>query len=970
MENPLLAMVIRFLNTGVGKADVLQERVGSATIDELVPTFAYLNFWFNSSSKSHKTPQLLAMEQVVFALLSQIVASVPPVTLLFRTSDLNWRMNQRNGALYSVYDGMFHRLRKVRSYFECYFTENRILGIHSLFECDDQIDWKVRGQLMELETDANCQSAYKRQFVKLILNRAPIAEFRHLLQHRNSKVVLTSAIKKILKKLNSMRGVSHAQLVCSFSIVFLYIQAFTASKDINGQMICEYLLAKPFLSPFCLLALINHIPQTLYFFNLLIPKQLTNEVPSPEKAVQIIRDHFMMVDLSGDHELDTVIRMMPEILTSYFLSSPMPSGDFGTMKDNASIIIDFHVKGTSTYDRMKGLIDIAKSNLVEPLVVCASSSQLLNCVICSFQKAFADCYRHDMFTPVLCEFLKAVISIVYPTHGQQVVPKFLDPSFLHDNGKRKTAELVIRAVMRYCSHLYPASSCQRYIIPFCFEAVKCGDDLAIAARTTASKIMHSCTPRFDDAIVERLSECCDLVILLDYMEATLGYMRVNTFEEHLKLEEIRNNVIMKQLRTIPLTFGETDEGLIIKASPTASVDAPTFVEPETWRKVALILNENIYVNDFADDFSYNSILAVRIATQCERMSNKHFADLVAKKTAALVTEAQDKNHCIGSECHSFPIRMLDVIFPILQYALSRFASLDYLDLATNLLKLSEPLIARETLVLPWVTRFTRKFYMKFTNEMRAVIATKMLPSIPGYDQYYRENVDKMLELLQENETVYCRSPEIITSAYTSTYAQIMDFSVCSILLSCRSPAQIVSELLQQVVDISQTKVKRSQRLGIISHLAAELPSAIGISFFEELMKHPSLEAAVDTARLLLVRAGLDVVLNICERAKALIRRDERVLTAYIDAVVPSFPRLNGNKAVATKMLCGMIESLTANSPRHQQDKVIDVVALVYVTLKLQSSRGTIIASGNPTGNTDDGLPPELKTMLATTLDVE
>ena len=967
-DNPLLAMVVRFLNTGIGKSEDLQERLASATIDELVPTFAFLHSWFGA--KDHKTPEFFAKEQVVFTLISQIVSLVPPVTLLFRISDLNWRMNQRSGALYSVYDSIFHRLRKVRTYFERYFTENHILGPPPLFDGERKFEWKIWGQLMELETDVSYQNIYKRQFIKLIFNRAPLVDFQPLLQHQNSKMILTSAIQKILNKLNSKRDATHAELLCSFSILFLYIHAFTTSQAISSQMICESLLTRPFFSPFCLLALINHIPQTLDYFGLLIPKELATQTQSHDVALRTVQRQFLMVDLSSGSELNKLIRKIPELLTSYFLSSPLPNGNFGVEKDTASIIFDFHVKGTSTYDRMKGLIEIAKNSMVEPLVVCGSSSQLLNCVIFSFQKAFADCYDHKMFTPEMCSFLKSVISFVVPTHGPKVVPKFLDPMLICDDARqRRTAELLLRAIIRNCGHLLPLSSAQKYLVPFCLKAVKAGGDLTMTSRIILMKILHSVSPQFPDCVIEALSECVDLVVLLDYMEATFNYTRVSAYDEYDKLKSVRDNVIMKQLLTTPLLFEQTQQGLIIRCSQAASLDGTSFIESDVWRKVVLILKENMYADDFAGDFSYHSILALRIAAQCERMENRHFAELVTRKISALLTEAKDKSHCMGNECECFPIYLSDVVFPILQYALSRLTSLEYSDLALHLLKLCEPLLASEPLALSWLVRFTCKYYTKLTLEMKSLLTGRLLSKLPGYDLYCRETVADMIELLRANEVVYCRSPDILSSEYSSTYVHIMDFAVCSLLASHKSHTQILAELLQPVIDVTHIKPKREKVLGIVSELAAELPPLIGIGFFEGLMQYPSLQAAVDAARIFLVHARIDVVLAICERATPLIRKDEKTLSAYIDAVVPNFPRLRGNKAVATKLLCGMIESLNVNSPRHQQNKVIDVVALIYLTLKLHSSRGAIIAAGNGSGAMN-GLPPEMKTVLATTLDVE
>lgn len=81
------------------------------------------------------------------------------------------------------------------------------------------------------------------------------------------------------------------------------------------------------------------------------------------------------------------------------------------------------------------------------------------------------------------------------------------------------------------------------------------------------------------------------------------------------------------------------------------------------------------------------------------------------------------------------------------------------------------------------------------------------------------------------------------------------------------------------------------------------------------------------------------------------------------SVMPSFARLAANEEVATMMLCGFLKSLTNDSPKYQQDEVIDAVVLVYLSLGLQQKRKTIIQAPHNETN----FPHELREIIASSL---
>ncbi|OHT06103.1 hypothetical protein TRFO_26031 [Tritrichomonas foetus] len=987
--------------------DKIQHMIDESTTEQLVTSFAFLSFWLTSNINSTKTPAQFSTQQSALHLISYIVQKVPPVNLLTGISDLKWGMTNLNWILNDLYQPVLYRLRKIKQFFLHYYTENHIFGIKPIFDDSHEGSiMKLSSHLMELETDSAYQSAYRLHFKRLILSHSPLSEFQSLMKHRYSKIILTEAILEIINDLNSTREATHDQLLFGFSKLFLYIEEFTRRKEIDGQIICEHLQSRPFLSPFCLLALVNHIPQNIYLFNLLIPYQLTRESPSSQEAAEIICNHFPMADLCDDNELSEVVKAMPQILVNYFLSPSMPTEDFGNCDDDQKFIVNLHIFGASIYEKMKGIMEIAQKRLIRPVCIAASNSQILTIVAGSVLKTIVAGYQQKMFEPMIMKFFQALISMLLPTHFGQIIPKFLDMNV----PDRLQSELLLRSLIKYASHLITNKYAMKDLIPYCLKATSQEDDLLTISRIVISKTLMVTDFRIPNELKTALNECNDPFILLDFIEASDRVGNVRNCEEQKRLEEFRNKLIAKLPfvtdSTSPILISRINERFTSSITPANhgisslgnmgnmnslnSLNSgigglnglngiPGHLPNSSSNSNLSGLNsgnnqssgsqsgystlvehiitayKRMFENEF---FEAPPLLVVRLLAISTRMNELQFAEKVTRLTIDLLNNTMD----VGSPKEQFTVTIKMSALPVAQCLLGRLVLLKYYQLAESLLTTISPMLIEEKTTLHWIQKFIVRYYRSITNPLKQIFLN-IVTQLPRSDKFYRRTIDEMLSLLMQADLELLISSETMSCEYSSCYEHCLHFAVCGILLSDLTPKDIVEQLLHPVYNIDKVILKRDQCCTIAAHIAAMLPSTIAFLYFLNLFSRPLPEYATESARIFIVLSKIEVFTQICNNCEKFIGKNSDKLSQYMKAVLPSFARLQSNEDVATNMLCGFLKSLTNDSPKYQQDEVIDAVVLVYLSLNLQQKRKTIIQAPHNELN----FPQELKEIIASSL---
>ncbi|KAK8870377.1 hypothetical protein M9Y10_008259 [Tritrichomonas musculus] len=986
-HNPLLSTIVRFLHSNDFSMDKIQHMIEESTTEQLVSSFAFLSYWVTSNINSTKSTAQFSTQQSALHLISYIVQKVPPVNLLTGISDLKWGMTNLNWMLSDFYQPILYRLRKVKQFYLHYYTENHIFGIQSIFDDSDESSiMKLSSHLMELETDSAYQSACRTHFKRLILSHAPLSEFQPLMKHRYSKIILTEAIIDILTDLNKTRDATHDQLLYSFSKLFLYIEEFTLRKEIEGQIICESIQSRPFLSPFCLLALVNHIPQNIYLFNLLVPSQLTQESPSSDKAAEIICNHFQMTDLCADDTLSRVVDAMPQILVNYFLS-PLASNDVvNEINDDQSFIINLHICGCTFYERMKGIMEIAQRRLISPMCVSASNSQILTIVAGSILKTLVAGYKQKMFEPMIMEFFQSLISMLLPTHFDQIIPKFLDLKITD----REQSELLLRMILINATHLLTKKFAVKYLIPYCLKAAYFDDDLRTMARITASKIFTSANLFLPDEVMKGLIECQDSFILLDFIESSDKVYTLRSCKEKNRLESFRKEIISRvpfiiEQETPIFISKSTNPNLLNKSIPNMNINNLNRLgnlnninmnglmgsysnlndinhqQPLSLTERSIIDYQRIIDNETLE---YRpSYLTVRLLSLSSRMKEIQFAENVTRYMQDILNDESE----ICSHKEQFIINVKIAALPIAQSLLARLLyfykyDMKYTLLAEQLLNAMKPVIINDKTTLHWLYRFIAKNFRALSSAMKTSLKS-ILVKLPCYEKFYRSTISEMITLLMKNDMELFSSSDTMCCEYSSSYMHCLHFSVCSILLSDISNKEIVEQLLQPVYNIDKEISRRNVCCTVAAHIATMLPSALSYSFFFGLFLVPLPEYAIESARYFIIMSKIDVFTHICKDCELIIKKDSDKLSLFMKSVMPSFARLTANEEVATMMLCGFLKSLTTDSPKYQQDEVIDAVVLVYLSLGLQQKRKTIIQAPHNEVN----FPHELREIIASSL---
>ncbi|OHT14858.1 hypothetical protein TRFO_14828 [Tritrichomonas foetus] len=271
--NTLISLLDRFFivkDIDIGKVRAV---INESSANELVPAFFYLENWLSTNISTTVDPSTLANLQGGFQLIGIISSRVPLAVLLNGLFDVNWGIYQPHWLLQDFYLPTNARIERLRSYIKPFALYGHLITFD--YESSDA-DSLLSNVMVELEIDPSFQTSCRNHFKRLIMNRFPISSFKPLIRHNNAKVLLTHAITEIFSDLNISNNVTQEQLLFSFSSFFLYIHSFTLTNEINGQILCEYLQSRPYISPFCMLALVNHIPMNMYLYNLLAPRECSS----------------------------------------------------------------------------------------------------------------------------------------------------------------------------------------------------------------------------------------------------------------------------------------------------------------------------------------------------------------------------------------------------------------------------------------------------------------------------------------------------------------------------------------------------------------------------------------------------------------------------------------------------------------------------------------------------------------------
>ena len=948
-RNALLKMATNFLDGDDGSIEKVISQAQETPPSQLVSTFSYLSDWISSKINDTKDPKTRKKVREAFKIIGAISLRLPPVFLLNSEFDFDCGASQNHWRLTTFFRPINQRLVQLRSYvqpFSFYIHTNpskiAMFG-KFLSRCSEDLD-----------LDPSSQTAYIKYFKRLIFSHAPIEKFRVLLGQRNAREILTKAFIEVLEDLNNCKTATYEQLGFGFSYVFLYINAFTVSSEIDSQMLCTYLQTRPFLSPFCLLAIVNHIPQNIYLFNLLTPKELAQ---SSEQAMEPGTSQYNMQDFSLPQKgkITNFIKQIPTIVRNYFLCTPNQNvAEITNSSDDNDFLTFIHLSSNPMYIKMKDTLRVARGKQIGPFSVSCMGILLLRCIIFSLQRTILECADTEMFTSDFCYFMKAVISLLGPAFSSGICMKFLDPNEKNEN----ITSFVIKGVYYHTLHLVVQNEFSDNFSAFLFHALKVKNAEA-TARLIFGKILQCQPLKLSEKLIGFLNKCDDALILLEFLDVLTFHNEATTCEEYNKYEEVRNN-IMKRLQ---ITAQKTNDSMLIIDS-FKKVKKSNFNETSARliKLVSQISLQNAFFDiqrilEKKDELRYN---VLRLISLTSFMKVPEVAELVVDEICVMI-----RTYGNQYDTMRFEIRDCEYGLVLGEAVLGRLLTFNFQELTLKLLKTMMIMLPHDSLPLHWASRFINSFRRRILSSHIEIIKG-LISNLPGSDENFISSDENMIEnittILESRIEMVVQDPDVINYEYSSPFELASHFGRCSILLQYKTSREIATILTQPIYDFSRVWKKRELAITLCANIASRMDKETAQHYFTIIMEHEPTNYAIAAGREFLVEANTSVLYFVCQSCKEMIGGNPRKLEAFIRMIMPNFMKLKGDEVIASKLLCQILESVNEATPRALQESIIDIVVLVYERLNLESSRETII-------NSASNLAADLRSLIASSLDV-
>lgn len=955
--NALLSMIVRFMNSKGDSSciELINNLIDESSTSQLVPAFAFLGSWLATNIKNSNDPHYRTILQSAYKLVGKISLKVPPIILSNGVFDLNWGMYQPHWTLYQFYEPINDRILQLRSYVKPFSIYGQLILFPNTYSLHHEFS-PATGMMIELEVDPEYQIACLAHFKRLLLNHAPSDAFKPILSRHNGRATLTRAIIDLLRELNEVKEATHCQLIFAFSSLFLYINSFTQSNDIDGQMLCEFLQSRPYLSPFCILAMINHVPINLYLFNLLTPREIAQNI---EQQTDIQSSQYIMVDLTSCNTLKQFISKIPLILSNYFLTiNPTGETENCNKIDDNEFLSFIHLSSATLYNKMKAVLSIARERQLGPLHVSSMGILLLRCIIFSLQRTLSDCAETKMFTKDFCHFVKTVFSILSPTQASQLGQKFFGAN--EAQASKVNADLTIRGAL---SHLVPVilhNTVNDQIIRYCSIAAK-DAKLHKNAIMLITKLLISAPPKLTPEVFSILVKSDDIYMLIEYIIAINSNMSLHSLEEYKTMEDQKNKLINR----LPLR--------IICGQPLVTIETGLNQDITPYTEFSQFI---MRIFDQMAPHSCVSDLIRALKTQKDNestillmfgmssyMSDKSFASLICSQ---LLEMYRDNTYSEDGQC-KFEIRRCDYALIVSQTVLGRLLFFHFDDLAERLLDAMAEMIEHDTTPLRWIYNFLIQYRPYLTNSIRSRLDV-IVSHLRYADEMYIKGSEHDLvylvaQSLVKNDYVLIQDPDMVNSEFQSPYAHAEAFAYCSLLIPNYSDDQLIAMMLSPIFQIEKAWAKRDSACLSIAKLAGNVSKDLSIKFFSHIIKHKKTELGIIAGRMFLLTCRIDVFKEICIHTKDMIGKSNGKLDYFMRMAMPSFQRLKGDEQTTTSMLCAFLESVSDRTPKVLQESVIDAVGLVYSQLKLYNSRTKLI-------NSSMTFTPELRSIFASSLDVD
>jgi hypothetical protein len=935
-QSPLILALTRFLQSEKPDIQPLISLIRVSPRSQIAQAFSHLSSYLLANPDSPVEPSALP---IAFEMSKKL--SLQSLITNFVGSDLH--VHAPNLVHNPPYSDLFKRASRLRGFLRSFFTNFVLSGRPQVFDFPLRLS-DVAADL-QIETSPEFQTALSLHFRRLLIDRASISTFRRLFERVNVKPILTHSIIDLLRELHESRDSSQSQLLFSFSSLFLYIRSFAITGEIDGHELVQWLHSRPFLSPFCLFAMSNHISSHQYLYSLLIPSELTNKSGNRDHAISLIEKLFPIFEHGvpdSSIDLTGVVEALPGLLQSYFvttekLNQPLNSSDEG------SLIVHFHQCGSSLSEQLKGILQIVEETPFSPLIVSSLSATFINAEISAFLKIARD-PKQPTFTPSVCSFFTLLGSIGFRLSTNLTVTQLFDvtsPPFV--------SERVLKTLACYGQFLLRSQTAQAWILPYALNVMQISEIHAVLGRFLIGRILSYSPVRLTTQLLDSIDNCRDVGVCLDFLWFSTMHS-VYIYEEVPRITTFREALIDR----LPFTF----EGLEITGINPLKlndfsdisreiVDAVgTFIARRDRHEITRGIKAATWVE------VNRQLLLLRILCQTRRFgtdlrfreSLSESISLLAAHSAALavVPEAEQPD--------LWEFRVKDSVLPLAHFFLDRIIatktepptetgkprSFRESKDGDMLVKMWYSLLVNDPLVVPWIARFVRSHFDRLTERWRSELLDLFLRNGEQH------NITEILEIMVEVEHEPVREAESLLTPYTSRHEQIMEAGLCSVLLSGKSANEIIGEFTTSVF-----QGKWNDRLEIgrfVSQIVATLPQLFAIQYFEIIVNHPGFPGAAVFGSVFLSKAHIEVLVEICRMADKLIDRSPIKLDLLIEVMMPNIMRLSGCVDAGRDLVIAWIGVLALPISKELRSKLMDSIEAVYSLLDLRPVSHQVVSA--------------------------
>lgn len=957
----LLYKISQFLRNADNKDDIdsiimlIQESPSS----DLISSFAFIGHWVSSNIDS--VYSINSKEaQSAFKIYEQIILKIPTILLLSSVYFKYTKILHQTSLLYDFNNAINTKVARLRSYENPFFLYKQFYSSFQTYpepyplfisfnpsEAEENADpFSSSDILDELVNDISYKCALFNHVKRMILNRAPLETFKNLSDHHNIKTILTRAIIEILKELNATRDATQEQLLFAFSSIFLYIHAFAFTNDLDGQMLCQYLQTRPFLSPFCILAMTNHIPPNLYLFNLLAP----HELPENQDENTILHlPQYTIANLAKNHTLDKLISHIPTILSNYFLTytngtynTNFSKGEKGVNFDNEFLSF-IHLSSQTLYNKMKVVFNVAKETQLGPLHVSAMSIFLLRCITFSLQRTLIGCCDSKMFTDKFCHFLKAVFAHLAVAFPEQLMKKFFDMN----SNQPILCDLVIKgSLMHLMPLILPQSN---YIIRYCINQVKYKECAKSGQLMIQQLLQYGSLFNVNPLITEQLLQTENIIVALEYIDLLPSMTLIRTMSEYLNLLQLRQKLIDK--------FGLTIENRHDNLMLVDKIDLSK-IHPDSEYTIAFqIINmSNLQqaireISRISRDESKCEIIGImRILTLVSYTQQFDYCQMLVDILKELLGRDQ---YSENGRCR-FELRTSDYILPIAFSFVSRLLHLSFNELALDLLHSLKKHLKETNCPLHLITNFIYRNRNLLNFEIISILEEIIL-SLPSSDVFYLKFagdritfISTIATFLVDNDMVLIQNASILNSEYQSHFTKVLHFCQSSLLITRLSNVEIAELLSNPLTDVSRIWSHRDKKSLALAKLATTLNNEAAYHYFYNVVHIKPSKLVLLCGRFFLISCRIDLFKLICLDLKSIIASIEQ-FGLFMRIFLPCFIRLRGDENTTTLMVCTLLEILgeftdkvSRNLLTSIEEDVIDAIGLLYLKVGLKNSKDQIL----------------------------